>query len=228
MEKPERSCAPLGRDPERTRAVLLNMTNDPGMKHPSQLTFSDFPDAREPFAPFEAWMAEAKASEPRDPDAMALATVDADGMPNVRMVLLKGWGPDGLVFYTNRESAKGRELDAQGKAALTLYWKSLSRQVRMRGPVQPVTGAESDAYFSSRPRGAQIGAWASRQSRPLSPRPCRKRAIPAPSTCCIRPIQDRGRRGAQRLQNLSPGPVYPIRDMEKPERSCAPARRDPE
>ena len=146
------------------------MTNDPGMKHPSQLTFSDFPDAREPFAPFEAWMAEAKAAEPRDPDAMALATVDADGMPNVRMVLLKGWGPDGFVFYTNRESAKGRELDAQGKAALTLYWKSLSRQVRMRGPVQPVTGAESDAYFSSRPRGAQIGAWASRQSRPLASR----------------------------------------------------------
>jgi pyridoxamine 5'-phosphate oxidase len=146
------------------------MTNDPGMKHPTQLTFSDFPDAREPFAPFDAWMAEAKAAEPRDPDAMALATVDADGMPNVRMVLLKGWGPDGLVFYTNRESAKGRELDAQGKAALTLYWKSLSRQVRMRGPVQPVTGAESDAYFSSRPRGAQIGAWASRQSRPLASR----------------------------------------------------------
>jgi pyridoxamine 5'-phosphate oxidase len=146
------------------------MTNDPGMKHPSQLTFSDFPDALEPFAPFEAWMAEAKASEPRDPDAMALATVDADGMPNVRMVLLKGWGPDGFVFFTNRESAKGRELDAQGKAALTLYWKSLSRQVRMRGPVQPVTGAESDAYFSSRPRGAQIGAWASRQSRPLASR----------------------------------------------------------
>jgi pyridoxamine 5'-phosphate oxidase len=146
------------------------MTNDPGMKHPSQLTFSDFPDAREPFAPFEAWMAEAKAAEPRDPDAMALATVDADGMPNVRMVLLKGWGPDGFVFYTNRESAKGRELDAQGKAALTLYWKSLSRQVRMRGPVQPMTGAESDAYFATRPRGAQIGAWASRQSRPLASR----------------------------------------------------------
>jgi pyridoxamine 5'-phosphate oxidase len=146
------------------------MTNDPGMKHPSQLTFSDFPDAREPFTPFEAWMAEAKAAEPRDPDAMALATVDADGMPNVRMVLLKGWGPDGFVFYTNRESVKGHELDGQGKAALTLYWKSLSRQVRMRGPVRPVTGAESDAYFSSRPRGAQIGAWASRQSQPLTSR----------------------------------------------------------
>jgi pyridoxamine 5'-phosphate oxidase len=146
------------------------MTNDPGMKHPTQLTFSDFPDAREPFAPFDAWMAEAKAAEPRDPDAMALATVDADGMPNMRMVLLKGWGPEGFVFYTNRESAKGRELDAEGKAALTLYWKSLSRQVRMRGPVEPITGAESDAYFSSRPRGAQIGAWASQQSRPLESR----------------------------------------------------------
>jgi pyridoxamine 5'-phosphate oxidase len=144
--------------------------NDPGMKHPSQLTFSDFPDAREPFAPFDAWMAEAKAAEPRDPDAMSLATVDAAGMPNVRMVLLKGWGPEGFVFYTNRESEKGNELDAQGKAALALYWKSLSRQVRMRGPVQPVTAAESDAYFSSRPRGAQIGAWASQQSRPLESR----------------------------------------------------------
>jgi pyridoxamine 5'-phosphate oxidase len=153
------------------------MTNDPGMKHPSQLTFSDFPDAREPFAPFEAWMAEAKASEPRDPDAMALATVDADGMPNVRMVLLKGWGPDGFVFYTNRESVKGHELDGQGKAALALYWKSLSRQVRMRGPVQPVTGAESDAYFSSRPRGAQIGAWASKQSQPLESRFAFEQAI---------------------------------------------------
>jgi pyridoxamine 5'-phosphate oxidase len=144
--------------------------NDPGMKHPSQLTFSDFPDVREPFAPFDAWMAEAKAAEPRDPDAMSLATVDAAGMPNVRMVLLKGWGPEGFVFYTNRESEKGNELDAQGKAALALYWKSLSRQVRMRGPVQPVTAAESDAYFSSRPRGAQIGAWASQQSRPLESR----------------------------------------------------------
>jgi pyridoxamine 5'-phosphate oxidase len=101
---------------------------------------------------------------------MSLATVDAAGMPNVRMVLLKGWGPEGFVFYTNRESAKGNELDAHGKAALALYWKSLSRQVRMRGPVQPATAVESDAYFSSRPRGAQIGAWASQQSRPLASR----------------------------------------------------------
>lgn len=140
------------------------------MKHPSELTFSDFPDAAEPLRPFEAWMAEAQASEPRDPDAIALATVDADGMPNVRMVLLKGWSAEGFVFYTNRESAKGRELEGQGKAALVLYWKSLGRQVRVRGPVSPVTTAESDSYFASRPRGAQVGAWASRQSRPLQDR----------------------------------------------------------
>lgn len=140
------------------------------MKHPAGLTFSDFPDAAEPFGPFETWMAEAKASEPRDPDAIALATVDADGMPNVRMVLLKGWGPEGFVFYTNRESAKGRELEGQEKAALVVYWKSLSRQVRVRGPVSPVASEQSDAYFCSRPRGAQVGAWASRQSRPLKNR----------------------------------------------------------
>jgi pyridoxamine 5'-phosphate oxidase len=140
------------------------------MKHPAELTFSDFPDAAEPFGPFEAWMTEAKTSEPRDPDAIALATVDAVGMPNVRMVLLKGWGPEGFVFYTNRESAKGRELEGQGKAALVIYWKSLSRQVRVRGPVSPVTAAESDTYFSTRPRGARIGAWASQQSRPLKDR----------------------------------------------------------
>jgi pyridoxamine 5'-phosphate oxidase len=146
------------------------MSNDTSIKHPSGLMFSDFPNAAEPFGPFDAWMAEAKAKEPCDPDAMSLATVDADGMPNVRIVLLKEWGPDGFVFYTNRQSAKGGELDGQGKAALALYWKSLSRQVRMRGPVAPVPAAQSDAYFASRPRGAQVGAWASQQSRPLESR----------------------------------------------------------
>ncbi|MEX0590744.1 MAG: pyridoxamine 5'-phosphate oxidase [Xanthobacteraceae bacterium] len=146
------------------------MANDPMMKHPSRLTFGDPAAAAEPFAPFDAWMREAKQHEPRDPDAMALATVDADGFPNVRMVLLKGWGPDGFVFYTNRESAKGAELDATVKAALVIYWKSLSRQMRMRGPIEPVSAAESDDYFASRPRGAQIGAWASQQSRPLESR----------------------------------------------------------
>jgi pyridoxamine 5'-phosphate oxidase len=147
------------------------------MKHPAELTFSDFPDAAEPFGPFEAWMAEAKFSEPRDPDAIALATVDAGGMPNVRMVLLKGWGPEGFVFYTNRESVKGRELEGQGKAALVIYWKSLSRQVRVRGPVSPVAPAESDIYFSTRPRGARVGAWASQQSRPLKDREELKAAV---------------------------------------------------
>jgi pyridoxamine 5'-phosphate oxidase len=146
------------------------MANDPKMKHPSQLTFSDPAAAMEPFTPFDAWMSDAKQQETRDPDAVALATVDESGLPNARMVLLKGWSPAGFVFYTNRESAKGRELDAQRKAALVIYWKSLSRQVRMRGPVEPVSEAESDAYFGSRPRGAQIGAWASQQSRKLASR----------------------------------------------------------
>jgi pyridoxamine 5'-phosphate oxidase len=146
------------------------------MKHPTGLMFGDLMDA-DPFVAFDAWMTEARASEPRDPDAMAVATVDAGGMPNVRMVLLKEWGPDGFVFYTNRESAKGRELDAQGKAAFVIYWKSLSRQVRMRGPVAPVPPAQSDAYFASRPRGAQIGAWASQQSRPLKSRHELKQAV---------------------------------------------------
>ena len=146
------------------------MANDPRIKRPTALTFGDPSRAAEPFAPFDAWMREAKEQESRDPDAMALATVDADGMPNVRMVLLKGWGPDGFVFYTNRQSAKGNELDSQRKAALVIYWKSLSRQVRMRGPVAPVSASESDAYFESRPRGAQIGAWASEQSRRLESR----------------------------------------------------------
>jgi pyridoxamine 5'-phosphate oxidase len=147
------------------------------MKHPSQLTFGDPATCDEPFAPFDAWMQEARAHEARDPDAIALATVDADGMPNVRMVLLKGWGPEGFVFYTNRESVKGRELDQQGKAALAIYWKSLSRQVRMRGLVQPAGDADSDAYFASRPRGAQIGAWASSQSRELESREALEAAV---------------------------------------------------
>jgi pyridoxamine 5'-phosphate oxidase len=143
------------------------MANDGMIKHPLGLTFGDLAEATEPFGPFAEWMEEAKTSEPRDPDAMALATVDADGLPNVRMVLLKEWGPRGFVFYTNSESAKGHELHAQPKAALILYWKSLGRQVRMRGLIEQVSDAESDSYFASRPRGAQIGAWASQQSRPL-------------------------------------------------------------
>jgi pyridoxamine 5'-phosphate oxidase len=110
---------------------------------------------------------------------MALATVDPSGMPNVRMVLLKAAGPDGFVFYTNYESAKGGELLASGKAALCFHWKSLRRPVRVRGPVEPVTAEEADAYYASRPRGSRIGAWASRQSRALESRFALEKAVAA-------------------------------------------------
>ena len=136
---------------------------------------ADFTAAEDPFALFEAWFAEATASEPNDPNGMALATVDATGLPNVRMVLLKGVdGADhparGFVFYTNLESAKGRELAGSPKAAILFHWKSLRRQVRARGLVTPVSAEEADAYFASRPRLSRIGAWASDQSRPLESR----------------------------------------------------------
>ena len=123
-----------------------------------------------PFALFDAWYAEAKAAEINDPDAMALATADADGLPAVRMVLLKGHGPDGFAFYTNAASRKGNELAANPNAALLFHWKSLRRQVRIEGPVKEVAGDEADAYFASRSRDSQIGAWASDQSRPLDSR----------------------------------------------------------
>jgi pyridoxamine 5'-phosphate oxidase len=124
----------------------------------------------DPIAQFHAWMAEAEKSEPNDPNAMALATVDAAGQPSVRMVLLKGVDSGGFVFYTNLESRKGADLAANPRAALLFHWKSLKRQVRIEGPVEPVDSAEADAYFKSRPRGSRIGAWASRQSRPLASR----------------------------------------------------------
>jgi len=124
----------------------------------------------DPFAHFDTWFAEAQAAEPNDPNGMALASVDGDGLPNLRMVLMKAFGPEGLVFYTNFESAKGRELLAQPKAAALFHWKSLRRQVRLRGPVSVVSEAEADAYFASRPRDSRIGAWASAQSRPLQGR----------------------------------------------------------
>lgn len=124
----------------------------------------------DPFALFDAWFAEAQASEPNDPNAMALATVDADGRPSARMVLLKGHGPDGLVFYTNRESRKAGDLAAQPQAALLFHWKSLRRQVRIEGAVSHASDAESDAYFASRGRDSRLGAWASDQSRPLDAR----------------------------------------------------------
>jgi pyridoxamine 5'-phosphate oxidase len=119
---------------------------------------------------FQTWFDEARAHEPNDPEAMALATVDASGTPNVRMVLLKGVGSKGFVFYTNEGSAKGRELDASPRAALLFHWKSLRRQVRIRGAVGAVSDDESDAYFATRSRPSQLGAWASRQSRPLESR----------------------------------------------------------
>jgi pyridoxamine 5'-phosphate oxidase len=122
-------------------------------------------------------MKEAERSEPNDPNAMALATVDADGLPDVRMVLLKGVDAQGFVFYSNAESNKGQELAAQPKAALVLHWKSLRRQVRARGPVTQVSGAEADAYFATRPRDSRIGAWASRQSRPLESRFALEKAV---------------------------------------------------
>jgi pyridoxamine 5'-phosphate oxidase len=131
----------------------------------------------EPWALFAAWMAEARRAEPNDPNAMALATVDADGLPNVRMVLLKDVDDRGFVFYTNTESNKGRELLGQNKAALVLHWKSLRRQVRARGPVTLVSDQEADAYFQSRPRDSRIGAWASQQSRPLESRFALEKAV---------------------------------------------------
>lgn len=125
---------------------------------------------RDPYELFEAWFQEASAKEPNDANAMTLATVDASGQPSARMVLLKGADARGFVFYTNYESRKGRQLLAVPKAALCFHWKSLRRQVRVEGPVEPVDPAEADAYFASRPRTSQIGAWASEQSRPLEGR----------------------------------------------------------
>lgn len=130
----------------------------------------DFTEAAEPLALFRAWMKEAEASEPADPEAMAVATVDAQGLPNVRMILLKGADERGFVFYTNCESAKGEELAANPKAALLFYWKSLGRQIRIRGPVEAATEAEADTYFATRHRESRIGACASAQSRPLASR----------------------------------------------------------
>jgi pyridoxamine 5'-phosphate oxidase len=141
------------------------------------LTAGDFTESDAPLALFTAWFQEAKVSEPADANAMALATVDPDGMPNVRIVLLKGLDERGFVFYTNLESRKGQELAGNAKAGLAFHWKSLTRQVRVRGPVEPVSAAEADAYFASRPKLSQIGAWASRQSSPLESRLAFEKAV---------------------------------------------------
>lgn len=143
----------------------------------TRLTNGDFTEAEEPFRLFAAWLQEAEESEPNDPNATALATADPDGLPNVRMVLLKGFDERGFVFYTNFESAKGREILASRKAAMCFHWKSLRRQVRLRGQVETVSDAEADAYFASRPRASRIGAWASEQSRPLESRFALEKAV---------------------------------------------------
>lgn len=123
-----------------------------------------------PFSLFDLWFAEASQSEPNDPNAMALATIDPDGRPSLRMVLLKGHDARGFVFYTNLESRKGAALAVHPGAALLFHWKSLRRQIRIEGAVEPVSDEEADAYFASRPRDSRIGAWASDQSRPLKSR----------------------------------------------------------
>ncbi len=141
------------------------------------LTSGDFASASDPITLFASWLDDATRTEPNDPTAVALATVDAEGLPNVRMVLLKGFDEAGFVFYTNFESAKGREILSSMKAAMCFHWKSLRRQVRLRGPVETVTSEEADAYFASRPRGSRIGAWASKQSRPLESRFALEKAV---------------------------------------------------
>src|SRR3954465_2128598 len=161
----------------RLTEVFCAMSDTAGIEHQTWLTSGDFTQADEPFRLWQAWFAEAVKGEPRDPTAMSLATVDPDGVPGVRAVLLKAVDERGFVFYTNTESNKGRELAANPKAALLFYWKSLNRQVRVRGPVERVTQEEADAYFATRPKGAQIGAWASQQSRPLESRLAFEKAI---------------------------------------------------
>jgi len=153
------------------------MAETPPIQDRQELTAGDFTQADEPLRLFSAWFEEAQRSELSDASAMTLATLDADGLPNARMVLLKGFDEHGFVFYTNLDSAKGRELERHPKAALVFHWKSLNRQVRLRGTVEPVDAAEADAYFATRPRLAEIGAWASKQSAPLESRLAFEKAI---------------------------------------------------
>ncbi|MGZ8362265.1 MAG: pyridoxamine 5'-phosphate oxidase [Caulobacteraceae bacterium] len=159
------------------------MTAKPIPPSPSEADYAAGPQIEdmaapdEPLSLFAAWFEEAKAKEPNDPNAMALATVDAAGMPDARMVLLKDFGPAGFSFFTNLESAKGEELAVHPRAALLFHWKSLRRQVRVRGPVERVSDADADAYFATRARGSQIGAWASAQSRPLESRFALEKAV---------------------------------------------------
>jgi pyridoxamine 5'-phosphate oxidase len=152
-----------------TPAIPASPSEDEYLKH---VAAADLPplSATDPMALFAEWLAEAVAKEVNDANAMSLATVDGDSLPDVRMVLLKDAGADGFVFYTNLGSAKGRQLAAHPQAALLFHWKSLRRQVRVRGTVSRVTDAEADAYWATRARPAQLGAWASEQSQPLPDR----------------------------------------------------------
>ena len=138
---------------------------------------SNFLDETEPFALLSSWLKDAEQTEPNDPNAMALATAGKDGLPNVRMVLLKGFDKDGFVFYTNAESAKGGEIAQNPLGALCFHWKSLRRQIRVRGPLTEVSAEEADDYYHSRPRGSQIGAWASAQSRAMEGRFALEKAV---------------------------------------------------
>jgi len=153
------------------------MSDAAPIEHLAWLTGGDFTEADEPLRLFAAWFAEARRAEPVNPEAMTLSTVAADGMPDARMVLMKGFDERGFVFYTNLDSIKGRELAVTPKAALTFYWKSLERQVRLRGKVEAVSEEEADTYFATRSRMAQIGAWASKQSSALESRLAFEKAI---------------------------------------------------
>jgi pyridoxamine 5'-phosphate oxidase len=153
------------------------MSDTVPIEHQTGLRSGDFTEAEEPLRLFTDWFEEARKTELNDPEAMALATADADGLPDVRMVLLKGFDERGFVFYSNETSQKGRELAVNPKAAILFHWKSLRRQVRLRGAVAIVSADEADAYFASRPRSSQIGAWASRQSSPLESRYAFEKAI---------------------------------------------------
>ena len=157
-------------------------------------------ETADPLALFAEWYAEAEKSEPNDPSALALATVGPDGTPSARMVLLKGYDPAGFVFYTNYESRKGRQLIAHPKAAMLFHWKSLRRQVRLEGPVTQTTAEEADAYFATRARGSQIGAWASDQSRPAGEPVCAREACRG----VRRQAPDRHGAAAAALVGLSP------------------------
>jgi len=159
------------------RKAPQKMSDTAPIEHPSWLTTGDFTSADEPLRLFIAWLTEATATEPRDPTAMTLATVDSRGLPNARMVLLKGVDERGYVFYTNMDSQKGQELDDNPQAALVFYWKSVNRQVRIRGTVERVSDEEADSYFATRPKQAQIGAWASKQSTPLESRLAFEKAV---------------------------------------------------